>query len=397
MEILKIVLIFVLIMFFLGKKMPLIIVMPAASVLLAVLFSVPALTFISSFAMSFVSRTTLEVLLTMYFIMLLEKLMMQRGYSERLLSSMDNLFHSKRMNISLLPMLIGFLPSAGGALFSAPMVGNAAKDTALTPEDKTFLNSLYRHLMEIFFPTYPYLIIASQLSGLPFSRLLPILFPMAIIVYVVGQLYMRKLPRRQAFANIARGKMIAALLGSIWPLLILILLMMTFSLRVYAATAIALAALIVTERLPLRDLPRLLISINFRLLIMVLAVMAFKDTLILCGVMDILPGAISSLPIPAFLTFSLMAVLVAFATGLSFATVGIVLPLALAGASSVLPITVLIVLSTYCGIMITPMHLCIALVAEYFKANLRRVLAKSLLPYFVIYMLSIGYYLLLSS
>jgi len=397
MDILKIALVFLLIMIFLSKKTPLIIVMPAASVLLALLFAVPGFEFISAYGRSLISRSALELLLTMYLIMLLEEIMLRRGYMNRLLSSMDDLFHSKRLNISFLPMLIGFLPSAGGALFSAPMVDKAAEGTMLTAEDKTFLNSLYRHLMEIFFPTYPYLIIASQLSGLPFSRLLPILFPMAIIVYVVGQLYMRKLPRRQAFANIARGKMIAALLGSIWPLLILILLMMTFSLRVYAATAIALAALIVTERLPLRDLPRLLISINFRLLIMVLAVMAFKDTLILCGVMDILPGAISSLPIPAFLTFSLMAVLVAFATGLSFATVGIVLPLALAGASSVLPITVLIVLSTYCGIMITPMHLCIALVAEYFKANLRRVLAKSLLPYFVIYMLSIGYYLLLSS
>ena len=384
-------------MIFLSRKTPLIIVMPAASVLLALLFSVPALPFLGAYGRSLISRGTLELLLTMYLIMLLEELMLRRGYMNRLLSSMDDLFHSKRLNISLLPMLIGFLPSAGGALFSAPMVGKAAEGTALTAEDKTFINTMYRHVMEIFVPTYPCLIMTSQLAGLPFSRLIPALFPMAVIVFLLGQLYLRRLPRHQPFPTAGRGKMALALLAALWPILILILLILAFHMRVYIATALMLAALILVERLPLRDLPRLLKeSTNFRLLLMVMVVMAFKDTLMLCGVTEILPAAIGGLPVPAFLTFSLMTLFISALTGMTFTSVGIVLPLALVGVSNALPIAVLILLSAYCGVMITPMHLCITLVAEHFKADLRHVITKSLPPYAGLYALSLGLYLLLS-
>ena len=397
MDILKIALVFVLVLIFLSKKAPIIAVMPAASVLLALLFSVSALSFIKAYALSLVSSDTLQLLLTMYLIMLLEEIMVRRGYMKRLLSSMDDLFHSKRLNISLLPMLIGFMPSAGGALFSAPMVGKAAEGTALTAEDKTFLNTLYRHVMEIFFPTYPCIIITSQMANLPFSRLIPALFPMAVIVFALGQWHLRKLPRHQPFPMTGRVKMALALLLSLWPLLSLIVLMLALQIQVYTATAIILVALILVERLPVANLPRLIKeSTNIRLLLMVLVVMAFKDTLILCGVMDILPGAIAALPIPSFLTFSLMAFFISVTTGMTFAAVGIALPLALVGVSDMLPTAALILLSAYCGVMITPMHLCITMVAEHFTADLRSVLAKSLPPYLILYALSVGLFLLLS-
>ncbi|MCL1816949.1 MAG: DUF401 family protein [Clostridiales bacterium] len=397
MDIIKIVLVFVLVMLFLGKKAPLIIVMPAASVLLGLLFLVPADVFISTYALSLISHDTLTLLLTMYLIMLLEEIMVKRGYMKRMLSSMDDLFHSKKLNITLLPMLIGFLPSAGGALFSAPMVGKAAEGSVLTPEDKTFLNTYYRHIMEIFFPTYPCIIITAQMAKLPLGRLIPVLFPMALIVFALGQWYLRKLPRHQPFPRAGRGKLTLALLLSLWPLLSLIVLMLIFNVPVYIATAIILAVLIIMERLAARDLPRLIKeSTNVRMLLMVLVVMAFKDTLMLCGVKDILPVAIAKLPIPSFLTFSLMAMLVSMMTGMTITSVGVVLPLALIGVTNTLPIATLIILSTYCGVMITPMHLCISLVAEYFKADLRRVLAKSLPPYLVVYALSIGMFLLIS-
>ena len=409
MDILKIALIFVLVVLFLSKKVPIIIVMPAASVLLVLLFSVPATTFIVAYAESLRSHDTVEVVLTLYLIMLLEEVMVKRGYMKRLLSSMDDLFHSKRINISLLPMLIGFLPSAGGALFSAPLVGKAAEGTALTPEDKTFLNTMYRHVIEIFFPTYPYIIMASQISDQPFSRLIPALFPIAVIVFVLGQWYMRKLPHHQPFPLAGRGKMALALTLALWPLLALIFLILAFHkpihitldivvhMPVYLCTGIILIALILVERLPLKDLPRLFKeSTNIRMLLMILVVMAFKDMLILCGVKDILPSAIAGLPIPSFLTFSLMGLFISAITGFSFVALGIVLPLALVGVSDTLPMTVLIVLSTYCGVMITPMHLCITMVADLFKANLNRVLAKSLPPYLIVYALSIGLFLLLN-
>jgi hypothetical protein len=173
--------------------------------------------------------------------------------------------------------------------------------------------------------------------------------------------------------------------------------MLAFRIKVYLATAIILFVLILVERIPIRDLPLLLWKCTkWRMLLMVLVVMAFKDILMLCGVTEFLPAAIASLPIPSFLTFSLMALLISAITGMTFTSVGITLPLALVGVTNPLPITVLILLSSYCGVMITPMHLCITMVAEHFGADLRRVLSKSLPPYLLIYALSIILYLLLN-
>ncbi|MCL2496664.1 MAG: DUF401 family protein, partial [Clostridiales bacterium] len=211
--------------------------------------------------------------------------------------------------------------------------------------------------------------------------------------------YLRKLPKeRPAISNSGQGKLLTALLASLWPLLILIVLMLALDIKVYIATALILTSLIIVEHIPIRQLPRLFWeSTNLRLLLTVILVIAFKDMLMLCGVMDILPAAIASLPIPAFLIFSLMALLISAITGMTLASVGIALPLALAGVSDPLPITVLILLSAYCGVQITPMHLCITMAAEYLHADLRRVLLKSLPPYLFIYTLSICLYLLLSN
>lgn len=398
MDILKITVVFVLAIIFLGRHISINIVMPAASILLALLFTVPPLTFLQGYALSVVSHDTIKLVLTMYMIMLLEEVMRNRGYMQRMLDSMDNLFHSRRLDISLLPMLIGFLPSAGGALFSAPMVEKAAEGTALTPEEKTFLNTLYRHIMEIFFPTYPCIILGSQIAGLPFYRLIPAMFPMAVIVYALGMWYLRKLPKEQAPASANRGKLTVALLLSLWPLLALIALIIVLRMEIYLATAVILVALLLVERIPVRQLPGLLkTGTNPRLLLMVVVMLAFKDILLLCGVTEIFPAAIATLPIPDYLVYSLMTFLISAVTGMTIASVTIALPLALVGAADPLPITTLILLSSYCGVQITPMHLCITMVSEHFKANLRQVLLKSLPPYLTIYAASIGFYLLLSS
>lgn len=396
LEMIKILVVFGLAVFFLGRRVSINIVMPAAAVLLALFFLIPPLDFLRGYGLSLISLPTIELVLTMFAIMLLEELMRKRGYLERMLSSLDGLFHSKRLDISLMPMIIGFLPSAGGALFSAPMVEQAAEGTDLTPETKTYLNTLYRHTIEIFFPTYPGIILACEIANLPVARLMPVLFPLAVVVFLIGQLPLRKLPRYRGEKSAGRAKLALALLLALWPLLALIFVIVLFQAKVYLTAGAILLLLLLVERFPLRELPRFLKeSTNLRLLLMVMVVMAFKDTMVLCGVMEIIPAAVAGLPIPGFLVFAIVALLIGMMTGMTVAAVGITLPLALAAGGDPLPMTALIMASSYCGCQITPMHLCITLVAEKFQANLRQVLLKSLPTYMTIWGLAIGIFLLI--
>jgi uncharacterized protein len=47
-----------------------------------------------------------------------------------------------------MPAFLGFLPSLGGAIFSAPLVEAAGKPYDLSPERKTAINYWFRHVWE---------------------------------------------------------------------------------------------------------------------------------------------------------------------------------------------------------------------------------------------------------
>jgi hypothetical protein len=51
-----------------------------------------------------------------------------------------SILRRKRAVIVSMPMLIGLLPSLGGAYFSAPMVEASTKGLRMTQEEKGFIN-----------------------------------------------------------------------------------------------------------------------------------------------------------------------------------------------------------------------------------------------------------------
>jgi integral membrane protein (TIGR00529 family) len=397
MELLKIIIIFIFIIGLLSWKKPLPIVMAAAAVLLAILFRIPILDFLRQYALAVFNFSLLELLLTLFFIMVLEHIMSKNGYMQNMLSAMDNLFHSKKVDIAVLPMLIGFLPSAGGALFSAPLVVKAAEDTSLTPESITFINSYYRHIMEIFFPTYPAILLAAQLSGQPFSRLIIYLFPFAIVTFGLGLWHLRGIPKQQKPAKEntePTGKLILTLIKTLWPFLLLIGLILLTPLPVYIICGITLITLLIVIKQPLKTLPAVIWGgTKLRLLITVITVMAFKDLLIFSGAVDILATAFTQVQFPPYLIFALLMVFISAMTGMTVASVGIGLPIALAAMPEAgLPFVILLSISAYIGCQITPMHLCITIVSESLGANIQKVLLKSLPAYGILFILAIIVY-----
>lgn len=392
MDLLKLAAIFLLILVFLGLKKPLYLVILGATVLVGVFFAMPPAVFLRSFGLALISAGTLEVVFVVWFVMLLEGLLGKAGYLQRMLDAIDALFHSKRIDAVSMPMIIGFLPSAGGALFSAPMVENATADIALTAEKKTVINVYYRHIMEVFFPTYPALIIISGLAGVSVARLSLLLFPMAVAVFFIGFVFLRGFPKAAAepAGPVLLGKRLGALLLALWPFLLLIVLIMVFDMPVHYACAAALLAVIVAVRLPLRELPRLVKEqTKWKLLLACGTVMIFKDLILASGAVENLPMLIGRLPIPPVLVFSLISVMISLITGIPYSATAIVMPLVITAIPDFSLGTVAFLhLSAYLGAQVTPTHLCISITAEYFNANLQKVLLQMLPVYLAIYLLS---------
>jgi len=400
MELLKVIIIFIFIIVLLSLRKPLGVVMLAACVLLGVLFLIPPLTFIRQVCLSAVSFNTIQFILVLFFIMLIENIMSKRGYMKKMLESMTALFNSRKLNIATMPALIGLMPSAGGALFSAPIVKKAAEDTPLNPLDMSFVNNYYRHVMEIFFPTYPTVLLAVQISGVSLGSYIAAMLPYAVLTAALGLWYLRKIPNHETRNNKVplrdKALKVLSLLQSLWPLLLMIVLIVAFNVPAHIAAAITFVALLFISRIRPKEMPRLFRqATNWRILLMVLGVMVFKDLLAFSGALPHISGTIATIPMPGFLIFVLIFFLISLITGMMMSTIAIALPIALAAMpGGGMPLLVLLTMAAYTGNMITPMHLCSVITCDYYKVDLKNYVIKALPPYMIILAVSIAVYLL---
>lgn len=399
MELLKVIIIFIFIIVLLSLRKPLGAVMLAACALLGVLFLIPPLTFIRQVCLSAISINTIQFILVLFFIMLIENIMSKKGYMKKMLESMTALFNSRKLNIATMPALIGLMPSAGGALFSAPIVKKAAEDTPLTPLDMSFVNNYYRHVMEIFFPTYPTVLLAVQISGVSLGSYIAAMLPYAVLTAGIGLFYLRKIPNHEKRSGKVpwrdKASKALSLLQSLWPLLLMIILIVTFDVPAHIAAAVTFVALLLISRIKAKEMPLLLRqATNWRILLMVLGVMIFKDLLAFSGALPHISETIATLPIPSYLIFVLIFFFISLITGMMMSTIAIALPIALAAMPGWgMPLLVLLTMAAYTGNMITPMHLCSVIGCDYYKVELRSFIIKALPPYLMILAVSIAVYL----
>src|SRR5574340_656401 len=120
--------------------------------------------------------------------MVLENIIRKRGLLKQMTESLSRVARDRRVTMAVLPGVIGLLPSAGGAAFSAPMVQEAAGDIAVSPERRAFINYWFRHIWEYVSPLYPGILLTAAVTGLPLNRLMLSQTPLAVAVVVTGAL-----------------------------------------------------------------------------------------------------------------------------------------------------------------------------------------------------------------
>lgn len=399
MELLKLAAVFILILIFLGRGKPMYIVMPAAAVLIGLLFAMPPLAWLTACGQSVISESTIMVVFTVWLVMLLEGLMSRYGYLQRLMEAIDGMFHSRRVNIFSMPMIIGFLPSAGGALLSAPMVEAACAACGLSNEDKTNINNYYRHVMEVVFPTHSTLIVMSQASGIPLPDLMISLVPIFIVIVLIGLLMLRKVPRGRKADPAPVFPRLGRLLFSLWPFILLLTLILALKIKVHYSCALTLLAVIIATKTKISELPALIREkTKWRLLAITLSIMVFKDVLLMSGALEALPEIISVLPVPPLIIYSLLCLFIGMITGVSLSAVAIVVPLLFVTMPDFTAYTLAFLhISSYIGVQLTPTHSCIVLSAEYFQARLNKAIAKYLPYYALVYLAALLLYAVLLS
>ena len=344
------------------------------------------------------SWETISVVLILYLITFLQRMLEKRSQLRKAQQDLNGIFNNRRINATLAPVFIGLLPSAAAAIICGDIVDEAT-DGYLDTNEKAFVTSYFRHIPESFLPTYSSVIIMSELSGVSIGSFILGMLPLVAVLYALGYVfYIRKLPRETGQEpSLSKGRDALNLLKHLWSLIAIILLILAFSCPVVLAIGIVTAAAFFVYRFRPAELPGLARSAFEPVLIVnTYLIMVFKGFITHTGVITALPEYFSVLPIPAFLIFALIFFFGTVVSG-STAIIAICTTMAFAAIPGAgMPLMVLLMSFSYAAMQISPTHVCLAVVGEYFHTTLGGIVKKTIPVILSFCAVTIGYYLLLT-
>jgi len=388
------------------KRVNLGITLNATAIILALLAlswqEIPKI-FYSTFDFStFEGRLAISVVLATFGIMLLSYLYKETGTINCLSESFGRIVKNSKVVLSVLPAVIGFLPVAGGALMSAPLVDSEAAKLKLKPEKKAYVNLWFRHTI---FPVYPLsqvLIVTAGLTATTVPSIIVRQIPVVIVMVIIGYLIsFRKVPKPRNEENTRSNSDVNSDLRSFVvafsPILATIIAAVVLDLvgfdlakqgfDILIATVVGIIVLIAISNLSLRVFVKPLKNWGiYGITLAAYGALLLGKVMKAIGISEIFKTFVSNGSVDVILLLTIIpAVLGMFtASALGGVSLGIPILSGIIALSSNIPRTAsLIYISAFLGYIIAPTHLCFTFTAEYFNCPLGKIY-KYVIPSFLI-------------
>ncbi|HHT44570.1 MAG TPA: DUF401 family protein [Fastidiosipila sp.] len=364
MDLIFLLLLFAVLVVLMVRRLPLFIALGVTVVLGFLVYRVPLQNIFEILKAGIISRTTLLLILSFYAITFLQRMMEKRDHLKLAEESLTNLFGSRRINAMVAPFIIGLLPAVGAVLMARPIVDQAAADD-LNAEERCFVTSFYRHISESFLPTYPSIILAIELSGVPLPRFVLAMLPLVLLLFILGFIfYIRKIPKTAGFKATNRRKSWQNLIISLWGIVSAIILILAFQWPVYLALAPILVLSIFVNRFSWKELrPMFISAFEWKLVLTLLSIMVFKELLVFTGVVDSLAAFFGSIALPPIVIFGLLFFFGTILTGAQ-AMIAMMLPVAVTTLGQNLGVLVFIMSMTFIASQVSPSHICLGVITE---------------------------------
>jgi integral membrane protein (TIGR00529 family) len=337
----------------------------------------------------------ISVILATFGIMWLSQLYKETGEITKLSESLSRMVKNPKIVLSVLPAVIGFLPVAGGALMSAPIVDSEAEKLRLKPERKAYVNLWFRHTI---FPVYPLsqvLIVTAALTEVALFSIILLQIPTVIMMVIVGFLIgFWKIPGVKF--ETAKGKVsleFKRFLLSFSPIMVTIIVavfigalsysLSKLSFDVLIATFAGLVALIVISRLdrklfvkPLREWG------IYGVTLAVYGAFLLRNVISASGVSELFRQFVANGSVDTTLLLTVIPAVLGFLTGSPLGAIAISVPIFKVALTFSPKTAALLYISAYLGYTISPTHLCFTFTADYFKTPLEKVY-KYVIPSFI--------------
>lgn len=341
----------------------------------------------------------LSTLLVIYFITFLQRLLERRQQLKKAQLDLNGIFNNRRINATLAPIFIGLLPSAAAAIICGDIVSEACGDD-LDTDEKAFVTTYFRHIPESFLPTYTSVIIMSNLCGVEVGPFVLGMLPLVVVMYILGWVfYVRKVHKETGMPpSENKWKDFLHLLQHLWSLIAIIVLILAFHVPVWLSILLVTVACWFIYGFRLKEFPAIAKhAFEPVLIVNSYLILVFKGFLSHTGVIEALPEIFSALPIPTFLIFALIFFFGTLVSG-STAIIAICTTMAFAAIpGSGMPLMVFLMSCTYAAMQISPTHVCLAVVAGYYKTTLGGIVKKTIPVISIFFVINILYYLLLTA
>jgi len=376
------------------KRVNLGITLTVTALLLALLSlgwqEIPAIIFRTS-----VDMLTISVVLATFGIMLLSQLYKETGVINDLSKSLSRIINNPKVVASVLPAVIGFLPVAGGALMSAPLVDSETEKLGLKPEKKAYVNLWFRHTI---FPVYPIsqlLIVTAALTEITIPAIILRHIPVVAVMIVVGYIisFWRVSGAQNRENSEIEDRLNSDLKGffvAFSPILSTIVVAVGLELAgfglanlgfdVLIATFIGLVVLIVVSKMNLQIFMKPFRSWGiYGITLAAYGAFLLRNVMVATGIPEILKTFVTNGSVDIILLLTVVPAVLGFLTGSPLGGVTISVPI-LTGILTFSPKTAaLIYMGAYLGYLMTPTHLCFAFTADYFKSSMGKIY-KYLIP-----------------
>ena len=318
--------------------------------------------------------------LLVFLINFLGRLLILAGSIRTLIDSLERLFRDTRWVMAAISSIIGLLPMPGGALLSAPMVGELSDRMHIRPAQRTLVNYWFRHVWEWWWPLFPAILIVVTDGYLTVPQVLVYQGPFTLGAIGLGWFFILR-PIARPTQTVARARPlreVGRVVGVLWPVLLVVAAVLVVRLpdpydpwllpcALVGAEAILLA---VTRPRRLDTVEAVRHSAQWTLFVLVYGVYVLRAILTLSHAAEQLPSALDALHVPGMAACFLVPFTINLITGYNVAGVSMALPLLVALFAQTGPAGVAVAYSgAFLGVLASPVHLCLALTKEYFHAE----------------------------
>lgn len=362
------------IVFMLKKKIKLGNCMLFAMMILFVLVAPRFEVLIKTMTVTVTSFGTYNLLIAMYLVMCLEFQLRTKGIFDGFMSTVKKKCSDKIL-LAVMPTVIGFLPSLGGAIMSCPMVENAAGRFQLSPEKKSTINYWFRHVSEYINPIVPTMLLASVVLEVALRDLMLLLIPFGILFLILGWIFLIQ-PLREAAVVVGKEaveheqgmKYIFLALG---PIFVNMLLVTVLNLDASLSLGLVILAMVFILKQNTKDVVQMIKeAYSFKLLWGLFGIVCFQNMFNMSGAVTEFLTYMETTAVPIGYVVMAIAFLGGFLCGVGQSVVALAFPII--AAMPVLDWSIVICAYVFgtAGQMMSPVHLCYPMTVEYFKADM---------------------------